>query len=270
MQKLSERIFVETQGRGCNTSYVITREGAVLIDTPMAPADARKWKAEIEKKAPLKYVINTEPHNDHVAGNCFLGGTLIGHEVTRQLILENNVQELAGQLGWMAPDAVPLDLAFKFRPSDITFNRDMTLYMGDLTICLLCTPGHTPGETAVYVPEEKTIFTGDNMNLNFPIFVQSLPNEWIASLKRVQQMDVEKIVPGHGPVCDKSAISRMIDSLQYMIDKVKPAIDAGRSLEETLSKVSLEDRYPGLMQNPQVGGMLKMSLSNLYQALTKK
>jgi cyclase len=267
MQKLSEHIYVETQGRGCNTSFVVTKEGSVMIDTPMVPADARKWKAEAEKMAPLKYVINTEPHNDHCTGNCWLGATLIGHELTRQAITENKAQEFAEQLKWMAPDAVPLDPAFRYRPSDITFSQNLTLYMGDRTLCLMLTPGHTAGETAIYVPEEKTIFTGDNMNLNVPIFVKSLPYEWIASLKRIQQMDVEKVVPGHGPVCDKVAIGRMIDSVQYMIDKIKPAAEKGWSIEETLQKVSLDDRYPGMLKHPQLGGMMKNSLVDLLKSL---
>ena len=56
-------------------AWVVTREGVVVIDTPLVPSDAIKWCQEITKFGPIRYVINTEPHMDHFSGNYFLGGT---------------------------------------------------------------------------------------------------------------------------------------------------------------------------------------------------
>ena len=69
MEKLTENVYVEVSYPGCNTSFVVTEEGVVVIDTPMVPGDARQWIAEAEKHGPIIYVINNEPHPDHIAGD---------------------------------------------------------------------------------------------------------------------------------------------------------------------------------------------------------
>ena len=85
----------------------------------------------------------------------------------------------------------------------------MSLHLGQHTFNLINLPGHTASETAVYIPEEKVVFTGDNLNLGIPIFIKSLPDAWLDSLTAIKQLDVEKIVPGHGQVSDKSSIELM-------------------------------------------------------------
>ena len=61
MQKITGHVYAGTTFRGCNSSFVITKEGAVVIDTPMVPSEARDWKAKITEMAPVRYVINGEP-----------------------------------------------------------------------------------------------------------------------------------------------------------------------------------------------------------------
>jgi len=71
MQRISDSVFVETGFRGCNVGFVVTKEGVVVIDTPMVPREAIKWREEIARHGPIRYVINTEPHGDHFTGNFF-------------------------------------------------------------------------------------------------------------------------------------------------------------------------------------------------------
>jgi cyclase len=82
MQQISDSVFIENNFRSCNTGFVITKEGIVLIETPMVPSEAKKWNEEISRYGELRYVINTEPHYDHAFGNCWFGGTVVGHENT--------------------------------------------------------------------------------------------------------------------------------------------------------------------------------------------
>ena len=269
MQKITDNVYVETGFCGCNTSFVVTREGVVLIDTPTVPAEAKKWRDEIAKFGPLRYVINTEPHTDHAAGNYWFDAPVIAHEGTRQAMAGARVEEVTNMLRMMAPDSLPLDPAFSYKMPGITFANYLTLYLGDHTFQLIHTPGHTASEVTVYVPEEKVVFTGDNMNMRMPIFINSLPFDWVVSLKRVRQMDVNTVVPGHGDVGDKNSIDRMIDAVQYWIDSLTPAVRQGWSLEETVQKVTLAERYPGALDDPRTGGMMKRSLIDLYQTLKK-
>jgi len=101
---------------------------------------------------------------------------------------------------------------FYYRLPTITLTGDMTVYLGDHTFTIMHLPGHTPYQLAVYVPEEKVIFTADNITYKFPVYLQqSEPFEWIESLKKLAKLDAEVIVPGHGEICTPAYIPEMID-----------------------------------------------------------
>jgi cyclase len=270
MQKITNNVYTGTNFRGCNSSFVVTTEGVVIIDTPMVPSEARKWRDEASKFGEIRYVINNEPHNDHVAGDCWMGGTLVAHEDTRQAIQHNRKEELEGQMKWMAPDALPLDKDFRYRLPEITFSQELTLFLGKHTFHLIHMPGHTPSETAVYVPEERVVFTSDNVVQAMPIMFQAVPREWLKSIKKIQSLDIDKVVPGHGGVCDKSYLKVMYDNLKYIIDSVKAAIDKGWSLNEIKEKVTFAEKFP---PPPGAGDAMKEmrygSITHLYEVLKK-
>lgn len=269
MQQVTSNVYVETANRGCNTGFVVTKAGVVMVDTPFIPADAQKWRAEIAKYGELRYVIDGEPHPDHISGNCWFGGTLIAHEGTRRTIMDAKPEEMINMLKRMAPDQLPLDPAFKYRLPDITISQSLTLYLGSHTFQLICLPGHTPYQVAVYVPEERVVFTSDNVVEEFPLFFQSVPYGWLDSLKQLQKLDIDKIIPGHGKVCEKGFLQEMSSTVQYWIDAVESAIKRGWSLEETMEKVTLEDKYPQLSRNPFRDGIRRRSLARLYEVIRK-
>jgi cyclase len=268
MEKITDNVYAGLKFRGCNSSFVVTTEGIVIIDTPMVPAEAKKWREEVQKFGQIRYVINNEPHNDHVAGNCWLGGVLIAHEGTREAIKRNRKEELEGQMKWMAPDAVPLDKDFHYRLPDITFSENLQIHLGKHTFNIIHVPGHTPSETAVFVPEEKVVFTSDNVSLGMPIMINAVPEEWLKSMKKLQALDVEKIVPGHGPVCDKAAFQATYDNVKYCIEEVKAALKKGWSLKEVQEKVTFSERFPTAPGDP-MKQMRQESLAHLYEVLKK-
>jgi cyclase len=266
MQQITHNVFVETGFRGCNTSFIVTAEGVVVIDTPMVPSEAKKWRDEAAKHGPVRYVINTEPHTDHATGNCWFGATVLAHEGTRQVLSEAKVDELKGMLKNMAPDSLPLDPAFTYHLPDITFTQNLTLYLGKHTFQLINLPGHTASEVAVYVPEEKVVFTGDNLNLRIPIFVKSLPFAWLDSLKKLELLNADLYVPGHGDVSGKNCLPAMAEAIQYFIQAVKKAVDSGWSQDETAARVTLIEKYP-FAKEPMFAGMIRMSVTDLYRSL---
>jgi cyclase len=270
MQQISNNVFVENGFRSCNTSFVVTSEGCVVIDTPMIPSEAKKWRDEITRHGPIRYVINCEPHTDHATGNCWLGGTVIGHEGTRQTLLNAKVEELLGMLKMMAPDNLPLDSAFKFRPPEITFSQKLSFYLGKHSFHLTNMPGHTPFQVAVYVPEERMVFTGDNVVQGMPFLHQAVPYEWLESLKQLQKLDIDKVIPGHGNVCDKSYLKEMYDTISYLVGSVQAAIDKGWTLEETIEKVTFAEKFPALVKDERMTGMRKMHVAHLYEVMKKK
>jgi cyclase len=266
MEKVTDNVYTLLNSRGCNSSFVVTTEGTVVIDTPMVPVDAKKWREEVQKFGKIRYVINNEPHNDHVAGNCWMGGTLVAHEKTREATKHNSQEALEGQMRWMAPDALPLDKDFYYRLPDITFSQELKIYLGKHTIHIIPVPGHTSSQTAVFVPEERVVFTSDNVTMAMPIMIDAVPEEWLKSLKRLQTLDIDKIVPGHGPVCDKSALDVTYSNVEYITGELKKAIDKGWSLQEIQEKVTFAERFP-LMPGDPMKMMRHESIAHMYEVL---
>ena len=85
----------------------------------------------------------------------------------------------------------------------ITFTGDVVLYVGKHTFNLIWTPGHTPGQIAVHVPEERVVFTGDTVFNDVQTWVMASDvDQWIDALNTISRLDVDRVVPGHGPVTD--------------------------------------------------------------------
>ncbi len=260
MEKITKNVYVEISGRGCNASFVNTSEGVVMIDTPMFPADAVRWRDEISKFGPVRYLINSEPHTDHVAGNFFFGGTVVGHEGTRDAILKASPEQLKGML-----QGVPVPAGFGFRAPTLTLSERMTLYLGDHTFHLINLPGHTPYQVAVVVPEESVVFTGDNVVNGAPPFMhQAVPFEWIESLNKMKALDVRMIVPGHGQVCPIKYLDEMIYVVQGWIDAVTKAIERGLTVEQAIQQINLLERYGS---GERMGMIQRNNIPRLYEVL---
>ena len=74
MEQVSANVYAETCLGGCNPGFVTTKDGIVMIDSPQIPSDAIHWRNEMKNKGEIRYLINTEPHRDHIAGNFFFPG----------------------------------------------------------------------------------------------------------------------------------------------------------------------------------------------------
>ena len=271
MQKITDNVYVETAFQGCNTSFVVTKEGVVMIDTPQVPTEALKWRDEIAKHGQVRYLINTEPHGDHFTGNYFFEGTVVAHEGTREAILASSVEQLKEMTQRMAPDSLNLLEGYNYRPPTITLSQRLTLYLGDHTFQLINLPGHSPYQVAVYIPEEKVVCTSDNLVYKTqPFLHQALPYEWLDSLKRLQELDADVLVPGHGEVCDRSYIPEMSSLIQAWIDAATAAINQGMSLEEAQENTSLLEQY-GIKLGPEPMGQMAVvrNMARLYEVLKK-
>ena len=268
MQKITENVYVESQISACNSSCVVTKEGVVVIDTPMVPANAKKHAAAVSKFGPVRYLINTEPHGDHISGNCYFSGTHIAHDGTREVILASKVEDIKGMLQMISPGA-DLDSDFKYRPSDITFSERLTFYLGDHSFHLYHMPGHSPYQVAVYVPKERTIFTSDNISRTLPFFRQAIPDAWLKTLKELQKFDVDYVVPGHGDAGDKSCITEMENTVNTWIDTVKEAIAKGMTLQEVQQKLTMREQFPELTHDERTTSVVNMNVTRLYEILKK-
>lgn len=271
MEKISKNVYVETNFTGCNVGFIVTGSGVVMVDTPMIPEDAIKWRNEIAAYGPVSYLINSEPHLDHFAGNHFFDGTVIAHEGIRRVILSTSLDELKKRLKNIAPGSLSLISGFGYRLPDITFSQNLTFYLGDHTFQILHMPGHTKYQTAVYIPQERVAFTSDNVFCRLQaVLSESLPFQWLDSLQQLQELEADIFVPGHGEICDRSYLPEMSAFIQDWIDAVSDAINKGISLEEARETIEFFDRYPMPPGNESSKKWLQhKNVERLYKVLNR-
>ena len=165
--QFTDNVFAATKLRGCNPGFVITSEGVVCIDIPMDLARIEPWKEEIAKWGKLRYIITTEYHFDHCMTNGFFDAPVIASEITSEFMLETNTELwLRKQTKDLYEEQPPLPSMGEYLRGlpDITFSDRMTLRLGEHTFKIMLLPGHTPGQTAIYIPEEDVLFAADNMS----------------------------------------------------------------------------------------------------------
>jgi len=257
MERVTPTVFTDTTLRGCNPSFVVTSDGVVVIDTPQLPTRAVAMRAEAESHGPLRYLINTEHHVDHIFGNYFFKGAC---PVVEHRGMYDNFMVVT-------PDLDPYEYAREAIPTDdpegaeifpdretyyadpnkgsIVFTGDLTLSVGDRTFRILHTPGHTPGQVAVHVPEDRVVFTGDTVFCECQTWLMtSNIDQWIAALDRIGSLDVDHVIPGHGPVTTRAYLAVQRSNLLDWKAAVAAAVAKGWSRAETIERVNFADRYP--------------------------
>ena len=271
MQQLTKNVFIETGWSGANVGCIITTDGLVMIDTPHKPSDAMKWQKEVESKGTVKYLINTESHDDHFTCDFFFKVPVVAQEKAREAIVAADVTMLLDVIAHKDPKGFPLMKGYQKNVPAITFSEHLTLYLGNHTFQLIHTPGHSAGQASVLIPEERMVFTGDNVCYKIQGFLHEAdPYAWLESLKIIEQMDVDYIVPGHGDVTDKSFLKEQVEFVQECTAKIKDALNQGWTKEEAIARVSFE-RYPmdsGLEEFGKV--LLEWSVGHMYEFLSQK
>lgn len=270
MKQLTPNVYVSTSNEGCNTGFVVTSQGIVAHDIPMLKEQAKAWAAEIAKHGTLRYIISGEPHRDHIAGLCFMGGILIGHEGNREQVLKMTVDEYKAIMKKIHPDMV-IENDFYFRPPEITIKDNTTIYLGKHTFKILVMPGHTLWNICTFVPEERVIFTSDTVTGDVSVLDDAMLGEWIENLKYIQTLDVDYIVGGHGEVKDKSYIPEFITGLQTWLDVVGDAIKKGMTLEEAKKNITMEKEFPDILEKcPFKPDLVPANVATIYEYLINK
>src|ERR1700687_363167 len=171
---------------GAKAGFVIGDNGVAVIDTFENPEAAKQMLAEIRKltKLPVKFVVNTHYHIDHVAGNRIFqetGAVVLAPRNVRTWIHTENLkffdkdikpeqQEMAAELG--APD--------------IVYDSDTTLFLGARRIDVRVFPGHTGGDSVVFIPDATVVFCGDLFWRNtLPNLIDASTTSWLSTLDAV-------------------------------------------------------------------------------------
>ena len=225
-------------------------------------------------------VVNTHGNGDHCYGNALVADAQIigtpgcvedlreGTPARNQLLLR--AAALIGALGAggkllgrvlnsmgidrvaLLAEAGPLALPklghFDFGGVDLTlpnrtFEGELELQVGDKKVVLIeVGPAHTRGDAVVWVPGDRTLFTGDILfNQSHPVVWEGPVSNWIDALRSLLEMDIETVVPGHGPLTDKSGIAAMLRYLELLSAEARARYDAGMSVEEAARDICLDE-----------------------------
>jgi len=271
MRRLTENVFIETEQRGSNHGIVTTTDGIVLIDGPHKPSDTLRLKADIERRGPLRYILNTEPHGDHWTSNAYFDVPVVAHEGVRDRILATNMDEHVARVATFGPDEPKLLEGYRPNAPVITFSKEMRLHVGNTTFRMVHMPGHTSAQAAVIVEEEGVVFTSDNIFCKVHTWLQEAdPELWLGALDSLRGLGLDTLVPGHGPVCDRRYLGEQGGFISEWVDYVRRAVDRDLTKEQALeSLTAMTERYPmDVEQDGMAPRVMKMNVANLYDFVT--
>lgn len=243
--ELAPGVFAYLSGSGepglANAGLVLGDDGALVVDS-LLPAFTRAFRRAIRRaaRARVNYVVNTHYHIDHMAGNgAFPQATVMAHAECRREALEigSDMETWARRLPRFAAELRGLTL----RLPTLTYQDRMTLHLGQREVHLLhLGRAHTRGDTLVYLPQEKVLFAGDVVCVHV---VSGPPDAyvtgWLRVLDRVRELDVETVVPGHGPVADRRALAEMRELLSTLRREARKAFREGLPPAEAARRLKL-------------------------------
>jgi cyclase len=232
------------EGQGGNITVAVGTDGIIMVDTQFAPLHD-KIKAAIAKISPLpvKYVINTHYHGDHVGGNAAFrkeGATIVGHDNIRVRLAAGTINGLTGNKAPPAEaDAIPTETWLVGSSKVGVGGR--TAQLNHLI------NAHTDGDTWVYFPDANVLATGDIFSSrNYPNLdwgnggtIDGMILATETFLKAAN--DTTKIVPGHGPLATKADLQQFHDMLATVRERIKKLYDAGKSEQDVLAADPLAD-----------------------------
>jgi cyclase len=226
---------------GANAGAIIGKDGIVVIDTLISSKEAKRFIRDIRaiSDKPIKYVVNTHYHLDHSFGNSEfqkLGAIIISHANDRTNALAHNESTLknAQAFGLIDKDMEGTTIVY---PS-VTFSDKMEINLLTQRVQLIYPmASHTDGSILVYLPDKKVLFTGDILFTNFhPFMADGKLKSWVKVLNVILAMDVERIIPGHGPISSKKDVQDMKEYIIAFHRKAKQL----RAKSEDLETIAAE------------------------------
>jgi glyoxylase-like metal-dependent hydrolase (beta-lactamase superfamily II) len=239
--------MIDTDGEDSNTTFIITTEGVIIIDTRPTPTEARKVLKEIRKLTdlPIVYTINTHYHGDHTFGNQIFKSSksIIAHKNVRDTLIKSGQDHLSLFKTFGLPGMDEVEVT----PPNIVYEKGMEIWLGEYRLQLLYHgKGHTNGDTIIFLDKLRTVITGDLVfNKKIPYMADAYIDEWIESLKYIQFLKNETVIPGHGPIGGRPTVIAMKHYLMDLKEHVLEQLKNKKSLEETQNAVEpiLKKKY---------------------------
>jgi len=207
--------------------FLVTPDGIIATD-PINPEAAKWLQGELKSRfgVPVKYVIYSHDHRDHIAGGEVFApqATVIAHERARAAII-----------GEQRPTAIP----------DLTFTDRMTVTLGGKSVELIYLGlSHSDNMIVMHFPQERALYTVDFVSVNrlpYKNLSDAYLPEWIDAVQQVEAMDFDILVPGHGPMGTKADAAEHRRYLQALYGAVLDGARKGQSLDDMKKSITLDE-----------------------------
>ena len=245
---------------GWSNAGLVTDSGeSLLVDTLFDLRLTREMLEAMRRATPsarrIGTLVNTHANGDHCYGNSLVEGAAIVAskacademgEVPPSVLAA--MVEAAPRLGAAGEFLLRAFGSFEFRgiepaPPTETFEGELLRRVGSKRVRLLeVGPAHTRGDVLVHSVDDRAVFTGDILFIDgTPIMWEGPVAGWIRACERIEAMDVDVVVPGHGPITDKGGARRVREYLGYVRDEARLRFDAGLAAGDAAREIALGD-----------------------------
>lgn len=285
LHELGDGCFAYLQPDGSwgwsNAGLVVGDGVSLLVDTLFdlrLTAEMLGSMSAVTRTAPIATLVNTHANGDHCYGNELVQGAEIiasaatAHEMTEvppSMLAALNRAE--GEVGALFRHFFG---AFEFEGIEVTmptrtFEGRLDVEVGGRTVELIeVGPAHTSGDTLAYVPDAKTVYTGDILFIGGTPIVWAGPlSNWVAACDLMLGMDIETVVPGHGPVTDKSGVAAVRDYLAFVDAQASArhaaGVDAWEAARQIAAEVGARPEFRGWSEF----GRISVNVDTAYRSL---
>lgn len=263
-----------------NAGLVVDGEATLLVDTLYDLALTEQMLQAMRRAVPaaarIDTLVNTHANGDHCYGNQLVGGArILASERTAAEMPElppaamAALVEQAPAMGELGAFFLKCFGAFDFKGIELalpdeTFSGELNMRVGGLELALLeVGPAHTRGDTLVHVPAQRVLFSGDILFSGaHPIAWAGPVSNWIAACERILAMDVETIVPGHGPLAGPDAVRELKAYFEYLYEQARACHAQGMTPLQAARAIAL-DRWADWGERER----LVVNLANVYAEL---
>ena len=262
-----------------NAGLIADGDESLIVDTlfdedlTLDMLDSMK-SAEPKGMKNIRALINSHSNGDHCNGNnCVDTDEVISSEATLEEMSHESPEMMAALLK-QAPEMGTLGKyflecfgSFNFegvtkRLPNTTFTGETQRQVGDKIVELIeVGPAHTNGDVLVHVPSDKVVFTGDILFIEgHPILWAGPVKNWINACDRIISMEVDFVVPGHGPVTDNRGVKAVRDYLAYIDTESRERFESGMSALEAAKEIDLD-----LFSTWGDGERIAVNVNSLYR-----